>query len=422
MEGSPACPFIAYEDERDERSAEPDHAHRCYAEVRPAPRALAHQEAYCLSSAFPVCPTFQAWARREAAQARTAAAASAADAASAAAASSPTNGSTEPEDTRTQAVDEFEGEDEAEAEAEAAAVPGPAADETPGVDPDGDSDDLPARRNPPRDWAAPPPWATGASGAAAARSATSGEPPDFLVSRGAEGQGLAGSAADRLAGGPVPSGPRPPTPAIPSSEPSAPADPELAGLVGGAQTRSYGGADESASPPPPTRPVKRPPVSSTRDRNVDRTPVQTGPSWEKARRYEAYPTIKTRAGMPDVPRVLLLAGVLGVATLAVFFLPAMLGIGSPGSGPSAAPSESVAIQTSSPSATTPAAATPQVYVVKSGDTFTKIAKKYNLTNAQLKAANPAIKDINKIKVGDEIKIPAPPVEVIEPSAKASASP
>ena len=83
MEGSPACPFIAYEDERDERSSEPDHAHRCYAEVRPAPRALAHQEAYCLSSAFPVCPTFQAWARREAAQARSAASASAAAAAAA---------------------------------------------------------------------------------------------------------------------------------------------------------------------------------------------------------------------------------------------------------------------------------------------------------------------------------------------------
>ena len=49
-----------------------------YAEVQPAPRALAHQEAYCLSSAFPVCPTFQDWARREAAQARSAGRAAAA--------------------------------------------------------------------------------------------------------------------------------------------------------------------------------------------------------------------------------------------------------------------------------------------------------------------------------------------------------
>ena len=72
VDGAPACPFVAFEDDRDERAASPDHRHRCYAESQPAPRALAHQEAYCLSSAFPVCPTFQDWARREAATARAA--------------------------------------------------------------------------------------------------------------------------------------------------------------------------------------------------------------------------------------------------------------------------------------------------------------------------------------------------------------
>src|SRR6186997_2646000 len=69
-DGAPACPFVAFEDDRDGRATVPDHRHRCFAEPRPAPRALAHQEAYCLSSAFPVCPTFQEWARREAAHAR----------------------------------------------------------------------------------------------------------------------------------------------------------------------------------------------------------------------------------------------------------------------------------------------------------------------------------------------------------------
>src|SRR6478735_8875409 len=69
-DGAPACPFVAFEDDRDGRATVPDHRHRCFAEPRPAPRALAHQEAYCLSSAFPVCPTFQDWARREAAAAR----------------------------------------------------------------------------------------------------------------------------------------------------------------------------------------------------------------------------------------------------------------------------------------------------------------------------------------------------------------
>ena len=67
MDGAPACPFVAFGDDRDGRSTSPDHRHRCFAESPPAPRAVAHQEAYCLSSAFPVCPVFQEWARREAA-------------------------------------------------------------------------------------------------------------------------------------------------------------------------------------------------------------------------------------------------------------------------------------------------------------------------------------------------------------------
>ena len=70
MDGAPACPFVAFGDDRDGRSTSPDHRHRCFAESPPAPRAVAHQEAYCLSSAFPVCPTFQDWAKREAAHAR----------------------------------------------------------------------------------------------------------------------------------------------------------------------------------------------------------------------------------------------------------------------------------------------------------------------------------------------------------------
>ena len=62
------CPFVAFADERDFRAAEPDHRHRCYAEPRPAPRALAHQTRYCLSPGFSACPTFQDWATREAAR------------------------------------------------------------------------------------------------------------------------------------------------------------------------------------------------------------------------------------------------------------------------------------------------------------------------------------------------------------------
>ena len=68
--GALACPFVAFEDDRDARADVPDHRHRCYAEIRPAPRAIAHQEAFCLSPGFAACPTFQDWARREAARAK----------------------------------------------------------------------------------------------------------------------------------------------------------------------------------------------------------------------------------------------------------------------------------------------------------------------------------------------------------------
>ncbi len=61
------CPFVAYDEDRDFRSTVPDHRHRCFAESPAASRALAHQAAYCLSSAFAGCPTFMDWARREAA-------------------------------------------------------------------------------------------------------------------------------------------------------------------------------------------------------------------------------------------------------------------------------------------------------------------------------------------------------------------
>ena len=133
MDGAPACPFVAFGDDRDGRSTSPDHRHRCFAESPPAPRAVAHQEAYCLSSAFPVCPTFQDWARREAAHAR---------------------GAGVPAETAPSAVPAADTADDPY-------------DDDP-APPPRDPADPPVRRNPPRDWAAPPPWAVGAAGAAGA--------------------------------------------------------------------------------------------------------------------------------------------------------------------------------------------------------------------------------------------------------------
>jgi len=68
LEGGPsACPFVAFEEDRDHRSSVPDYRHRCFAAAEPEPRAFPHQERYCLAPAFPQCPIFLDWARQEAA-------------------------------------------------------------------------------------------------------------------------------------------------------------------------------------------------------------------------------------------------------------------------------------------------------------------------------------------------------------------
>ena len=456
MDGSPACPFVAFDDDRDARADRPDHRHRCFAEADPAPRALAHQEAYCLSSAFPVCPTFQAWARREAAQARSDKAA--ADAAAA-------GGSVVAAGGAADAVDGADDDGSATAPRNGRQIPSATTASRSSRSRGGTHRVTGPRRRRGRPGGAAGSASTGARSAGAPRTTPSTpDAPEFLTPppRPAEGQGLAGSAADRLAngesvadvmtptGGSAAASPRSTSPSTSPRTvdyPSAAPDPELAGLVGGA---AVVGATAGANPrpptpmtdaeraaagyPPPARGGRRPSVSSTRssDRSRDTSPqlehVQhDGPAWEHARRYEAYPTIKTRAGfggMPSLPRVAVLAGALGVAALALFFLPALLGLGGGGgSGASPTPSAS-AIATASPSPTEEPAPTPQVYVIKQGDTLSKIAKRNGITLDQLLAANKeTIKNPDKISIGDEIIIPVPvPEEVTDASPEVSIAP
>jgi LysM domain len=66
-DGPSACPFVAFEDDRDHRSSKADYRHRCFAAPEPEPRAFPHQERYCLSEDFARCPIFLDWARQEAA-------------------------------------------------------------------------------------------------------------------------------------------------------------------------------------------------------------------------------------------------------------------------------------------------------------------------------------------------------------------
>ena len=397
MDGAPACPFVAFEDDRDARATAPDHRHRCFAEARPAPRALAHQEAYCLSSAFPVCPTFQDWARREAAAARP----------------SPSGDrSPAPEAPVSQALPPLE-RDEYRA---------------PGTD--AYADGTPRRNQ--RDWAAPPPWVGGAAAGAAAAG-----PVPVPDDGPPEARGLSGSAADRLAG-PDPSDPL-------SYAPARAADDDLddrdEGLSAAAAAIPLAGAaahddldDEpdwgqpadapssasrayAAATPRQPVPDDRPPASANPHQQVSRRPAQDpnelfGPAWERPHRYEAYPTLKTRVGLPamsGIGRVGLGALALLVAALALFFVgPMLLGIGSDQTGnPGGAATETpVAEATASPEITPVPAPTPQIYVVKKGDTLSRIAKKFDLTVAQLIAAN-KLKDPDKLSIGDEITIPLP---------------
>ena len=214
-ERAPACPFVVFDDDRDERADRPDHRHRCYAEVRPAPRAIAHQETYCLSPRFPACPTFQDWARREAAQAR---------------------GITNRTGVgRVSAADDdgaADGDGAGSVDAETAdaavlasgALAGTTLDDGPPDVPDPFDDDIAPRGRQQRDWATPPPWV--------GRIADTGDEPPAAP----PGAGLATSRwlTDIKPGDTEPADESTfvtvPDPAVASVQPAP--RPELAGLVG----------------------------------------------------------------------------------------------------------------------------------------------------------------------------------------------
>jgi hypothetical protein len=432
VDGAPACPFVAFEDDRESRSTSPDHRHRCYAEPLPAPRAAAHQEAYCLSSAFPVCPTFQDWARREAAHAR-----GEGERPAPAPTASPTTHATAAGralDIRDHGDDRDDARDEAVGQADEDRSPSerttPPTEEPSGTPPPPLSEEPTIRRNPPRDWAAPPPWASGGPAASTSRRAPDGRggvdstgPPQFLVGRADEGRGLAGSAADRLASsdpGAVPDALAPSSVHSSRTVPSAaaPPDAELADLV---QARPAERPVHGYQPP--SRPGNRPRVSSTR--SAPPRDAIVGPAWERSRRYEAYPTIRTRVGLPQLPRAAVLALAVAIAAVGLFFLPALLGVGGGGSTGTSTPSPSASqgIASSSPEPSVSVAPSSQVYVVKAGDTMSKIAARYGLKSDELCAANKdTIKNCDKIAIGDELVIPTGPPDVVnDASAEPSAS-
>jgi len=177
---------------------------------------------------------------------------------------------------------------------------------------------------------------------------------------------------------------------------------------GPAAGRSRYDDTSTSSKPAPTR--RRPPADPD------------APSWEKPRRSEAYPTLRTRAGLGGVSPLLGAGVVIVLAAAALFFIPPMLlGLGG-GSGASPTPSASGATASAAPDASpTPMPSpTPIVYIVKTGDTLSKIAKAYGVTLDALIAANKAtLPDPDKLQIGDELIIPLgdtePSLEAPSPS-------
>lgn len=45
------------------------------------------------------------------------------------------------------------------------------------------------------------------------------------------------------------------------------------------------------------------------------------------------------------------------------------------------------------------------HIVKSGETLSRIANRYNVTLRNIQKANPSITDVNKINIGQKISIP-----------------
>jgi LysM repeat protein len=142
---------------------------------------------------------------------------------------------------------------------------------------------------------------------------------------------------------------------------------------------------------------------------------------------EAYPTLKTRIGLPSIslPPMLVAVSAVVLAAVALFFLPALLGIGNP-SGTGSSPSPSAGASTAASGSPGPATPTPgptqQVYVVQEGDTMSRIANRFGVTlDALIEANRETVPNPDIVEIGQEVIIPAVAPTSL-PDAGASPSP
>jgi hypothetical protein len=246
------------------------------------------------------------------------------------------------------------------------------------------------------------------------------EPEDDADARGSgagttqpsRGGGLAGSFADRIAVGSAGSGVEP-APQFGAPEPEVEEE-----------DRPFLLDDAPVSPgraptQPITRPMVRPsdraaalPVARDRAARSDEAPETSGPAWERPIRHEAYPSLRTRVGLPSFSPspVLVSLGAVLLAAVALFFLPALLGIGhTPAgtSGPNGSPAASgAAASPTTPEITPVPEPTAQIYLVQAGDTMSKIANHFGVPLQVLVDANKAtIPNPDVLGLGQQVIIP-----------------
>jgi LysM repeat protein len=421
-EGPQACPFIALELDRDRRSDKPDSRQRCFAEPTPQPRALAHQEQYCLSPNFAQCPIFQGWAMRAAARpvpvpqgyegrARSAEQAGPVPPAGSAGAST---ASTPPASTQSPLP--------------ADVLPvAPAAGEAWPADafaPPADQDGLPNQISA---------FEVASSTVPAGGPGFAPSEPSFAPSPSAAEQDQAGpqstTAWSSISASSTSGGSRgpddAPVPGFLAGRPERPA-PSPGPRASGAP---LSGSQTSAGQPSASKP------GAAYREQVSREDLV--PSWDLTDKYGADVTDRRSGRDPDeigggggdrfggIVTAVAVIAILALGVLGVIFLPGLLA--GHGATATATPTQFAVVPTDSGLATfapvptdtplptavpkdtpTPApSATPRTYKVKSGDQLGQIAHRFGVSVNEIMAANPAVTNPDDIFVGEVLVIPQP---------------
>lgn len=112
----------------------------------------------------------------------------------------------------------------------------------------------------------------------------------------------------------------------------------------------------------------------------------------------------------SMPPILLGVIALIIAVPALFFLPALLGVGNPQATPGTSPSAGASDAAASATPAGPTAVpepTAQIYVVQAGDTMSRIADRFGVPLQVLCDANKAtIPNCDRVNVGQAVTIPS----------------